>query len=149
MKRQTLQNHILKIAIALGAIFIYAISAFPVSAQIMTYGGVQYMYWGPDVCSDSGTNVHFILSEGNFVSLYDDGGTEQYGDSNIDFGVSQVGTYLEVPVECIMMAGTTPLLLWITDGTYIDASTGYSMRDRFFAGAVNPFIKKINLDTSA
>ena len=148
MKRQILQSHILKIAIALGAIFIYAVSALSVSAQIMTYGGVQSMYWGTDVCSDSGTNVHFILSEGNFVSLYDDGATEQYGDSNVEFGVSQVGTYLEAPVECII-AGSPPLLLWITDGTYIDASTGYSMRDKFFAGAIDPFIKKVNPNISA
>ena len=146
MKRNAVSNYILKVAISFVAIFAYTLSAFSVSAQIMSYGGVQYMYWGTDVCNSSGTNVHFILSEGNFVSLADEG-TELHGDSNVEFGVSQVGTYEEIPIECVV-SGTPPILLWVTQGTYIDASTGYSMREKFFAGAVNPFIKKVNLNTN-
>ena len=147
MKRNEVSNYISKFAISFAVILIYVLSAFSVSAQIMSYGGVQYMYWGTEVCSNSSTNVHFILSEGNFVSLADEG-TELHGDSNVEFGVSQVGTYEEIPIECIM-AGSPPVLLWVTQGTYIDASTGYSMREKFFAGAVNPFIKKVNLNTNA
>ena len=112
-----------------------------VNAQL-TYGGQQLMYWGPEVCNSSGTNVHFIIEGTSFVTLYASPATMVYGGS-VEFGVSQVGTYSPVPVPCIV-AGTPPIPIWVTEGTYIDASTSYSMKDRFFAGTVNPFIKTIN-----
>ncbi len=117
-----------------------------VKAQLLeNYGGKQIMYWGPEICDNSSTNVHFILGTEMFYTLYDSPATITYGDSDVEFGVSQVGTYEPIPVTCIANIAGVPVPIMITDGTYYDATTGESMKDKFFAGAVNPFIKRVDI----
>ena len=103
------------------------------------------MFWGSEVCNSSQTNVHFILNDNGLTSLYADPGIEEHGDSDVEIGAVQVGTYIDAPVPCIV-SGSPPIIIWVPDGTYVDASTSQTMRQTFFAGAVDPFIKKINID---
>lgn len=143
MKDKKNNNHFSKIAFVCAVLFVY----FSFSTQtnaIFTYGGRQLMFWGSEICNSSQTNVHFILSESGLTSLYDSPATRSYGDSNVEIGVVQLGTYLPVPTPCIV-SGSPPIVIWVPDGTYIDASTGIGMRNKFFAGTVNPFVKGINI----
>lgn len=138
--KKIIKNYFLK-TVLMGMFFFFTVP-FCANAQL-SFGGKQIMYWDSEVCNNSGTNVHFIVNSSMLVTLYDGPTTGIKGDSNVEFGVSQVGTYIPVPVECIMNADI-PIVLWVTDGTYATVSTGYTMREKFFAGAVDPFIKKIN-----
>lgn len=103
------------------------------------------MFWGSDVCNGSGTNVHFILNEDGIITLYDSPATDAVGDSDVDFGVSQVGTYEEVPTEC-EVSDDPDYTLWVTDGIYETISTSVAAKDKFFAGNLDPFIKKIKTE---
>ena len=125
----------------MGMFFFFTVP-FCANAQL-SFGGKQIMYWGSDICSDSSTNVHFIVNADMLVTLYDSPATDAKGDSDVEFGISQTGTYEPVPTECIMDADV-PIVLWVTDGIYETVSTSLAMKDKFFAGAVDPFIKKIN-----
>jgi hypothetical protein len=132
-------SKIIFFCMVLVSVFYFSNSA---NAQIMTYGGRQLMYWGSSVCNSSNTNVHFILGAGGLTTLYDSPATRSYGNSNVEIGVSQIGTYLTVPTPCIV-SGSPPIVIWVPNGTYIDASTSVGMKEKFFAGSVNPFVKGI------
>ena len=130
------------------AVLVFCFSfSFKANAQIMSYGGTQLMFWPAAICNNNSGNVHFILDGERLLSLYSPPSIRTYGDSSVEFGTNQVGTYLPVPMPCIVNISGAPVTIWVSEGTYIDASTGYGMKDKFFAGAVDPFIKKINLNT--
>ena len=145
MKNIVIKNyfsHIALIVLAISMFFSFA----PLASAQLSYGGIQLMEWGSEVCNSNNGNVHFILNNGDeLLTLYADPGIREYGDSNVEFGISQVGTYSLVPYPCIV-SGSPPVTIWVTDGTYIDATTGYTILDKglFLAGGIKPFIQSIN-----
>ncbi|MEI6316669.1 MAG: hypothetical protein WCO65_03015 [bacterium] len=143
--KKIIKNYFSKTLLLLSIAFFCSFFPLQTRAQL-SFGGKQIMYWNSSICNNSGTNVHFILSRTKLVGLYDGPSTETKGDSSVEFGVSQVGTYEPVPVECIANIAGAPVVLWVADGTYMMVSTGITMKDKFFAGAINPFIKKININ---
>lgn len=133
-------SKIVLVCIVFVAFFIFSPRA---NAQFMTYSARQVMFWGSEVCNSSQTNVHFLVNRNGLTTLYASEGIRQYGDSNVEIGTYQVGTYVSAPIPCIV-SGSPPITIWVPNGTYIDATTGLGMRKQFFAGLVNPFVKGIN-----
>lgn len=133
-----------KFFLSIVSFFVFALPVFFANAQLLSYGGRQIMFWGEEVCDNSDTNVHFVLDGENMLTLYNSPTTILYGGDDVDFGTSQVGQYNLVPVECVANIAGNPVVIWITDGTYYSASTSVVQRNQFFAGAMNPFIWRIN-----
>jgi len=124
----------------------YFSSGFSVHAQL-SYGGKQDMEWGPEICNGTpgvDDNVHFIIDGFNLVTLYDSPGTVDYGDSNSDIDMNQLGQYLEIPAVCSVDVNSIPVPIWVTNGTYETLSGSVVMKEGFFAGAISPFVKRIH-----
>ncbi len=146
MKNKLINNYFSKTVFVFTAFVFCILFSSQASAQVLpSYGGRQIMYFPEFICNGAPQiNVHFIISGTRLISLYSVPGlTQLHGPATVEFGVTQVGTYIPAPMPCMVIVGTGEVPIWFVDGFYLDASPGYVKGNKFFAGAVDPFIKAI------
>ena len=115
MKNKLINNYFSKIAFFITAI-VFCFLHIQTAHAMFGFGGILIFELPTEVCNGAPQiNVHVILQGDTLMSLYDSPATRALGDSNSTIDVSQVGTYIPLTLECMVVVGSGEVPIWVTD----------------------------------